>query len=359
MSLSPPGLYLASSGSYPRTGNAPEFQTLSRTVEAYERGERCVSDVLDAQNDVMRRVIADQVKAGVELVTDGQVRWRDPISHFAAKLENVKIEGSCDFPGTPLRFCRPVLTGRPIRNYALVLNDYNFARNALGRVPTPTSLAGKLKIKPIITGPYTLAKCSLYEESGNGHPHRSGASFASLEARALAYSEVLAAEIVALAQAGAELIQIDEPAAIPTPEDWLIFKRSITLLVEARDAATKAGRGADIALHVCFQDCAPLYEKLLALPVDILGLDLPSSPKLADMIASVGSFKPLALGVVDGRAAQLEDAAATARQVERMLARIEGSRAYLTPSCGLEHLSQEDAFAKLELLTKIRAAIVS
>jgi 5-methyltetrahydropteroyltriglutamate--homocysteine methyltransferase len=367
MSLISPGLYLASSGSYPRTGTAAEFQLLSTTVAAFDRGERSAADVLDAENDVMRRVIADQVKAGVEVVTDGQVRWRDPISHLAAKLENVKIQGSSAFPGTNSEFRQPVLTGKPIRKRPLVLDDYNFARNALGRLPTPRALAGKLKIKPVLTGPYTMAKCSLFDESaanGANGAHGSASttpitSLSSLEARALAYTEVLAAEIIALAQAGADLIQIDEPVAIRNPEDWLIFKRSIVLLVEARDSTVKAGRGSDLVLHVCFHDCAPLYEKLVSLPVDIIGLDLSCSPKLADVITAAGSPKPLVFGIVDGRNPYLEDIAPAARQVERMLSRIEGGRAYLAPSCGLDRLSQEQAYDKLELLSKIRDAVTA
>lgn len=370
MTLIPPGLYLASSGSYPRTGDAPEFRMLAQTLDAFDRGERSTADVLDAQNGVTRHVIAEQVRAGVEVVTDGQVRWRDPISHIASQLGNIRIEGTAEFPGTPLRFSQPIFTGKPVRTRDLLVSDFSFARNALGRLPTPETLAGRLKIKPVLTGPYTLAKCSRFDAaaSGNGARAQQGSaapraiegpthSFSSVEARALAYTEVLAAEIVALAQAGAQMIQIDEPAAILNPQDWLVFKRSLILLVEARDTAAKAGHRAQLALHLCFHDCAPLYEKLLALPVDILGLDLTCSPKLAELIASAGSPKVLTLGVVDGRISHLEDAAQAARRVERMLARIEGGHAYLAPSCGLESLPHQHAYAKLALLSKIRAAV--
>lgn len=370
MTLTSPGLYLASSGSYPRTGDAPEFQMLAQTLEAFDRGERSTADVLDAQNGVTRRAIAEQVQAGIEVVTDGQVRWRDPISHLASQLGNIRIEGPAEFPGTPLRFSQPVFTGKPVRNRDLLVSDYSFARNALGRLPTPHTLAGKLRIKPVLTGPFTLAKCSHFNASGSGNGARAShasselhaveapaQSLSSVEARAIAYTEVLAAEIIALAEAGAQIIQIDEPAAILNPQDWLIFKRSLILLVEARDTAAKAGHRAQLALHLCFHDCAPLYEKLLALPVDILGLDLTCSPKLTELIAAAGSPKPLTFGIVDGRASHLEDAAQAARQVERLISRIEGGHAYLAPSCGLESLSHPQAYAKLALLSKIRAAV--
>src|SRR5271170_949489 len=103
--------------------------------------------------------------------------------------------------------------------------------------------------------------------------------------------------------------------------------------------------------------CAPLYEKLLELPVDVVGLDFVSSPKLSDMIASSGSPKPLALGLLDGRNPQMEKVSDVAREVQRLFPRIQGGRAYLGPSCGLEYLSSEAALAKFGLLPKVLAEL--
>jgi methionine synthase II (cobalamin-independent) len=100
-----------------------------------------------------------------------------------------------------------------------------------------------------------------------------------------------------------------------------------------------------------------LYEKLLELPVDIVGFDFVSSPKLDEMIASSGSPKPLALGLLDGRNQQMENTADVARQVQRLFSRIQGGRAYLGPSCGLEYLSSEAALAKFSLLPRILAEL--
>jgi methionine synthase II (cobalamin-independent) len=81
-----PGLYLSSTGSYPRIGDSPELQFLRRTIAALDRGDRSTADLLDVQNDVTRFVIAEQVKAGLDLVTDGLIRWYDPISQRARSL---------------------------------------------------------------------------------------------------------------------------------------------------------------------------------------------------------------------------------------------------------------------------------
>jgi 5-methyltetrahydropteroyltriglutamate--homocysteine methyltransferase len=357
MSLAPnpklPSLHLASTGSYPRIGDGSELQILRRATASLDRGERNTADLFDAEHEMTRLAIADQLNAGLEVITDGQIRWYDPISHIASKLGNVKTAGLQRYFDTNFYFRQPVITGTPKRSDALVAKDFSFARNALGHLPTPKNLAGKLSIKPVLTGPYTLAKFSLSAHTGNGAVD----PFSSLEARTLAYAEAIAAEIVALAQIGASFIQIDEPAIIKYPEDWKIFEKAVSQLTAARDKSAAEGRRTQLALYVYFHDPAPLYEKFITLPVDIIGLDFTYNPKLADLVASIGSPKPLGLGLVDGRNTKLEDAGEIARQIERLLPKIQGGCAYINPSCGLEYLPRDRAFAKLQLLDKIRAAV--
>jgi 5-methyltetrahydropteroyltriglutamate--homocysteine methyltransferase len=343
-------LKLSSTGSYPRVSDSPESQLLERTAASFARGERTSADLLDAQNTVTRRAIAEQVKAGLEIITDGHIRWNDPISHLAAKLGNVSLRGSLPFFATQKRFRQPVCDGKPVRHGLMVVDEYSFARNALGHLPTPPSKAGKFAIKPVLTGPYTLAKFSDSEVNGSngGSAHRD-----RLEERALGYAEVLAQEIDALAQSGAHLIQIDEPAILNHHEDWSIFEAAIARLADARDIVKKANRKLDLALYTYFGDAAPLYEKLLALPVDILGFDFASSPSLVEKIATAGSPKSLALGFVDGCKPEMENSAVVAKHVDRLLPKINGSQVFLGTSCGLEYLSSPVAFAKLSLLTTV------
>jgi 5-methyltetrahydropteroyltriglutamate--homocysteine methyltransferase len=340
-------LVLSSSGSYPRIGDSPELQVLRRTIALADRGERTAADLADAEKEVTRRAIEEQVRAGVELLTDGLVRWYDPISHLAGRLDGVKITGLLRFFDTNFYFRQPLLTRRPARTAPLVVEEYRFARNALGMLPTTAEKAGRLAIKPVLTGPYTLAAHSRAENS----------VMASLEARAEAYAEALEAEISALIEAGAELIQIDEPAILRRPEDLGILRAALGKLLEAKQSPAAAGKKIQFALYVYFHDCAPLYDALAELPVDVLGLDFTYNPKLAERVAAAGSPVPLALGLVDARNTRLEDPARVARQVEKMLPRIAGERALLGPSAGLEYLPRDRSRAKLELLARIRAEV--
>jgi 5-methyltetrahydropteroyltriglutamate--homocysteine methyltransferase len=353
MSTTAPGLYLSSTGGYPRVGESPELQLLQRTIASLSSGDRTTADLLDAQNEVTRHAIAAQVKAGLDIVTDGQIRWNDPISYIASKLDNIELQGTIPFFDTQTCCRQPLVRGMPMRRGHLVANEYSFARNALGHLPTPKNKAGKLAIKPVLTGPYTLAKFSLSARSDNG----GAGGPATLEARAQAYAEVLAPEIEALSQLGAELIQIDEPAILQHRSDWRIFEQSLAVLLAAREKVRKSNRRLELALYVYFQDSSPVYEKLVELPVDIVGIDFTCSAGLIDTIVSCGSPKPLALGLIDGRRQHMERPAEVARQVERLLPGIQGGRAYLGPSCGVEYLTSDAAFAKFAMLPKVVAEL--
>jgi 5-methyltetrahydropteroyltriglutamate--homocysteine methyltransferase len=332
-------------GNYPRIGDSAELQVLRRAIAGFDRGERTLADLAEAENQMTRRAIEEQSAAGVELLTDGLIRWNDPVSYLAGKLDGVRVNGLLRLFDTNFYFRQPVIEARPERKGPLTVDDFRFAREALPA--TPNGNAGTRKVKPVLTGPYTLARHSLVE----------AADMTALEPRAMAYAEALAAEIAALADAGAEIVQIDEPSILRNPGDWNLFIQALGRLVAARDDARNRGNKIDLVLYVYFHDCAPLFGKLTGLPVDGLGLDFSYNPQLADIVAEAGSPIPLGLGLVDGRNTKLERPAEVAAVVTRLLPRISGERAWLGPSCGLEYLPRDRAQAKLGLLKEIRSAV--
>ncbi len=140
---------------------------------------------------------------------------------------------------------------------------------------------------------------------------------------------------------------MDEPAAIKYPEDWAIFEASLAPLIKARDTFTKSGRKLELALYVYFHDCAPFYEKLVALPVDIVGLDFTYYPKLVDMIAAKGS--PKTLGLADSWTAAIRDWKILRRsraRIERILPKIKGERAFLGDFLGSRIPSTRSRFCQ-------------
>ncbi len=345
-------LVLASNGSYPRSGDGPELQVLRRTVEAFARGEKTAADLADAQKELTRRAIAEQAQAGIEVLTDGMIRWQDPISHVARKLHGVRLGETLPYFNTGTNFRQPVLTARPARNAngaGGLVSEFQFARNALGLLPTATERAGRLAMKPVLMGPYTLARLSRAEDS----------DLQALEARASAFAEALASELLALIGAGAGMVQLDEPAIASHPEDFSIFAAALRPLCDARDQARKSGREARLALCVNVGDTQAIYQRLVQLPVDALLLDFTASPVLAATVAAAGSPIHLGLGIVDSSDPAIEDAATVARRIEPILRGLTADYAYLGPSGGLHHLPRAIAYAKLQSLSAIRRILAS
>ena len=319
-------LITANHSSYPRIGDDPGQQVLRRTIAEWEKGAKSEADLRAAEERLTELALAEQIEAGLDVVTDGQIRWYDSISHLAGKLSGVRINGLLRFFDTNTYFRQPVVKARVERTRPLALDDFLFAQAKSSR-----------PVKAVLTGPLTLARHSIEENGGAG----------GFEKLVEGYATALAAEVAALARAGATLVQIDEPALLKNPKDLAIVERCLAVL-----AASKGK--AEILLALYFGDAAPLYDKLQKLPVDSLGLDFTYSARLGEVISTSGSAKTLALGLVDGRNTKLEDAGAAARRIENLARRLNATKLYLTSSCGLEYLPRDRAQLKLRRLAAIK-----
>ncbi len=316
-------LLSASTGSYPRIGDRPEQQRHRQAYARHERGGISDEEFERVQDEVTRGVIEEQVRAGLDVVTDGQVRWYDPISHFARKLEGCEINGLLRFFDTNFYFRQPVIRGKLVRRESILKSEFIFARGI------------SKSVKPVVTGPYTLARLSI---------NRRGDGFQPLVDE---FASVISQEIRELVEAGAELIQIDEPAILKNPADFQVFEKAVQKVVAEKGKAR-------VALYTYFGDVAPLYQKLLKLPVDVLGLDFTYSPKLPDAIARFGCEKELGVGLIDGRNTRLEKENEVIDVLKLILPSVKSERVYLNPSCGLgDYLPREIAFKKLQNMVSI------
>lgn len=319
-------LILANHSSYPRIGERADYQLLRRTIAQWEKGEKTDADLRAAEDRMTELALAEQIEAGLDLVTDGQIRWYDPVSHIAGKLSGVRIAGLLRFFDTNSYFRQPVAESEIGRTRPLVAEEFLFAAAKSSR-----------PVKPVLTGPYTLARLSI--AGGNN-----GRGFDKLLA---GYTNALAAEVGALAGAGAGIIQVDEPALLRHADDVQLVERSLAAL-----AAQKGS--AQLVLALYFGDPAPLYDRLQDFPVDVLNLDFTYNRGLVEIVAARGSSKTLALGLLDGRNTRLEDPEGVASDVERMAPKLGSGGLYLNPSCGLEHLPRDRAHLKLKHLSTIR-----
>lgn len=323
-------IVLANHSSYPRVGASREQQRLRRAYAQRERGEISAEAFNQIQDSLVAEVIEEQASAGCAVVTDGQIRWYDPISHVAAKLAHVEINGLLRYFDTNFYFRQPVITAKVERRDSLVVEEFRYTKKVS---PRP--------IKPVLTGPYTLAFSSI----------RQAPVYGNLGTLVMDFSRVLAQEVSMLAAAGAEVIQVEEPAILRHAHD-------LPLLQQALEPLDRARGSARLALYTYFGDATPVYEALQELPVQILGLDFTYAPRLPETIAALGTQKSLGLGVIDGRNTRMERPEDVFPVLEKILPHVPGDVVYLNPSCGLEYLPRDKAVAKLRLMKQLKEAFL-
>lgn len=324
-------LILANTGSYPRIGDTADQQLLRRTIAAWEKGEKMEEDLREAERRVTKAAIDEQLEAGLDLVTDGQICWYDPISHIAGKLEGVKINGLLRYFDTNFYFRQPVVKGTLRRVKPFVVDEYQFAASVS---PKP--------VKAVLTGPYTLAKHSIIEDR----------SYSSFEKLLEDYTTAIVEEVHALVEAGARTIQIDEPAILKNRDEFDYLSASVKRISSVKGEAV-------LCLYVYFGDAAPLYSKLQTLTVDVIGIDFTYNEQLVEIVRTEGSEKALGLGLIDGRNTKLESAQTVSSALEKLLPAIKSSYSYLNPSCGLEYLPRDKALLKLKNLVSIGRQFIS
>jgi len=296
-----------------------------RALEAAIRGGGpAPEEVRLLQDRATREVIDSQVAAGLDLVTDGMVRVPDPTALAAARIGGLEPgprgEG---YPGGG-PYTVPVVRAEVSWNQPILTEDYLFAAQGC---PRP--------VKPVVVGPYTLAR--LAEDRAYGEPM----------ALAMALAAALNQELRSLQTAGATFIQIDEPACLLHPEEFPIFSRIWEVL----------GRGvsAPLALHLEGGDAAPLFAGMARLR-RLACLSLDAVRGRAGLAAFAGIGWPeglrLGLGVVDGRDARVE----SADEIEALVRSIPGlpppDRILLGTASSLGDLPADTAAAKLRSLAE-------
>ena len=327
--------------SYPRIGDRPAEQALRRALQRADRGELAVADVARAEDEMIGLAIAEQSAADMDLLTDGQVRWHDPVSHLARGLAGFRIEGLLRYFDTNTYYRQPVATGPIGHERPVLVQEYRFA--AAAAAPRP--------VKAVLTGPLTIARLS---RDARGR---------SLRDLALQVGSALNREVLDLEAAGAALIQVDEPALAKFPGDADTLLLALRRLV----SGTTTSR---ILLAVSYGDPTPLLSVLATMPAALFGLDIVAAlggsggdpvalgGRLAETFAADTGF---ALGVIDGRNTRLEDAGEIyerrVRPILSVLRRPEGGPVrviHLVTNHGLEFLPRDTARAKMSILAAVR-----
>ena len=308
-------------GSYPKIPNRPRPARLRQAISRFDRDEISEQELDGVADAVTEEVLAEQADAGLDLVTDGQIRWEDEQTYLARKLSGISINGLIRWFDTNMYYRQPVVEGAIGWLEPITVRDYTFAVKHSAK-----------PVKPVLTGPYTLARLSVDQHYG------------SVEALAAAFAEALNEEAKALQEAGATYIQFNEPAILQHKDDFPSFASVSRRLTE--------GLAVETAVYLYFGDAGGIYPQLLDLPFDLIGLDFVMGEANEKIIKQAPFTKKIGLGIVDARNTRLESPEQIVQRIHTLAGDLSPDDIHVSPSAGLEFLPREVAQEKLRLLSE-------
>jgi 5-methyltetrahydropteroyltriglutamate--homocysteine methyltransferase len=283
-----------------------------------------------AQDEATLEAIRDQERAGVDIITDGEIRRESYSNRFANALEGIDEKRVGEIVGrTGNKIPVPIVSG-PIRRRAPVeVRDVEFLRANTGHT-----------IKITLPGPFTMA-----QQAVNEH-------YRDDESVALAFAEAVNEEVHDLFAAGADIVQLDEP--------WLQARADAARRygIKAINRAL-AGVSGTTALHLCFGYAALVKDKpahgysFLAELEDSAASQISieaAQPRLDLHVLRALKSKTVHVGVLDLNDRNVESAHQVATRIRAALEVVPAERLIVTPDCGMKYLPRDVAFGKLSAL---------
>ena len=308
-------------GSYPKVAEQGYGTGLIGARNKWQRKEWTDAQLERTCQEITRSVIQEEETAGLDLLTDGQIRWEDLVTPIARGLDGFEINGLTRWFDNNVYYRRPILHKAPRRRGPILVDDYRFATRCTRR-----------PVKAVLPGPYTFARVS------EDRHYRSERKFV------LKLAELLNDEARALAQAGAPVVQFDEPALG-------LADANVRLALEALREATK-GVKAKTAVYVYFGSLDGTLSALMRSSVDLVGVDVVSDPKTLSALKKTKITKELGLGCLDARNTKLESVTELHALFDLIKKRVPLDRVTVSPNCGLEFLPHTQALAKIRQLVK-------
>ena len=289
-----------------------------------------------AQQDATLLAIRAQEDAGLDIITDGEMRRESYSNRFATALEGVDI----DNPGTALDRSGhpnpvPRIVGPIRRRHPVEVADLKFLRAHTDRT-----------VKITVPGPFTMAQ----QAQNDYYPSR--------EAAAFGYAEAVNDEVRDLFEAGADIVQLDEPYLQARPEEARSY--GVAVLNRALQGIT-----GTTAVHVCFGYAAIIHDRpegysflpeLAAARCDQVSIETAQSGLDCSVLAGLDG-KTIILGVLDLNDAAVETPAQIADRVRRALPYVPAERLVLAPDCGMKYLPRDSAAGKLAAMAAAAAQL--
>jgi 5-methyltetrahydropteroyltriglutamate--homocysteine methyltransferase len=284
-----------------------------------------------AQDDAVELAVRDQERAGLDIVTDGEIRRESYSNHFANALDGIDLDQpgeTLDRSGTPVPV--PRIAGPISRPAPVCVRDVEFLRSITDRA-----------IKMTVPGPFTAS-----QQAQNDY-------YETPRETALAYADAVNAEIKDLHAAGADIVQLDEPYMQARPDAAREYG------VEAVNRALEGVEGTT-ALHICFgyahlipgrPEGYSFLPELEQTSVDQISIETGQSEVACKVLESLPS-KTIMLGILDLSTNEVEAPEILVERVHRALPYIDKERVILAPDCGFKYMTRDGAFGKLQAMAK-------
>ncbi len=290
------------------------------------RQKRAKGQITEAELEAIERRatafwIRTQETLGVDVLVDGEQYRGDMVTYFAERMPGFEISGLVRSYGNRYYY-KPVIAGKVRWPGPITVAWWRIAQGLTTR-----------PVKGMLTGPYTVMDWSFNEH----YPDR--------QAACLAIAREIRKEVEALIEAGAKIIQVDEPAISTRPEE-------LPLAIEAMHLVTD-GLPAYFITHICYGAFEAIYPEMLQLPVDNFDLEMSNSGlDLFGLLKQHPFTKDLSFGVVDVHSHLIEPPAVVQKRLAQALDVLPKDALWVDPDCGLKTRTVEEATAKLKAVVE-------
>jgi 5-methyltetrahydropteroyltriglutamate--homocysteine methyltransferase len=287
--------------------------------------------VTEAHDNAVRSAVMDQELAGVDVITDGELRRETMVNFFSMRIAGFDMAGKMKAIGNldpSLRMLDPVVREKVRRRGSLGMDDHFRFLKSVARVRT----------KVCVTGPQMLAKRATNE------------FYPTDRELIFDLTDILNVELKGLVAAGCDFIQIDEPVWVgyPADMDWLV--ESFNRLVD--------GVGAKIGLHTCYGNYQlkklfkgqydELFPAILGAHTGQISMEFAVSDGAGlDLFSRYPVDTEVVVGVIDVKDDKVETPPVVAARIRQALKHVRAEKLWISPDCGMKFMPRDRAYGKL------------
>jgi 5-methyltetrahydropteroyltriglutamate--homocysteine methyltransferase len=315
LGVSLPVLPTTTVGSFPKPDNLKEARS------KFAKGAISKSEMEKLEKQATEFWIEVQEVVGIDVLVDGEQYRGDMVAYFAEIMGGFEIGGLVRSYGNRY-YHKPIVTSEARWPGPITVEWWKFAQSL---TPKP--------VKGMLTGPYTVMDWSFNEY----YPDRKATCFA--------LAQEIRKEVEALIEAGAKIIQIDEPALSVRPEE-------LPVAVEAMHLVTD-GLPAYFITHACYGAFEKIYPEMLQMPVDNFDLEMSNSDlDMLELFKGHPFSKDLSFGVVDVHSHVIEDVPRVQARIKQALEVVSKEALWIDPDCGLKTRTVDEAIEKMKVMVE-------